>query len=346
MNVHDSPDVLPHDRNQLHPPDVVPSDHNRHEDAAVIGRPKSAYAERIENWRVDVAAHPLPRARSASPNPITTSRTFSTESSITTHSSTDRPFKQPFLHHYVALMVDKEATIERLDDDFNRAVQGLDSADPDDQPIYANLKREHDIMVEIINNFTLAQCVGWIDEVSSLFCPYLPTLTPSQAPAPEDPNQVKSQDPDIYYVRLLRRDDPDEPSSGISVHPNDKRRSGMCPLVFDAYDKSTRKRNIQLPWERKYYHHWEDVLPVRILPVQEDKKNGYFNRYELSSKERRRFHNGSAAYFADTPSQIWDKRTVKETLFTMKFNPKFPANPAHPKLFTDLHDVFVVNKGR
>ena len=341
------------DNNRNHPTDIPPSDHNHRgrAAAAVSAKSESANAARIDNWREDVAAHPLPRGRPVSPNLTSTFRSLSTESSITL-SSTDGPVKQPFLHHYAALRIDRAATTKRLDDEHRAVIQGLDGANPDDQLILEKLKNEYEIIVEVINNFTTAQCVGWIDEVSFLFLPYVPTLTSLQAPAPDDPNKVESRDPDIYYIRLLRRDDPDESCSdyGISVHPNDRRISGMRPLKFDAYDKSKGKRNIQLPWDETYYHHWGDVLPVRILPVQEDDMDGYFNRYELSLKERERFHRGSEAYFADNPSppkNIWCRRGTRGTLFTLTFNPKLPARTAHPKLFTDLHDLFADRfKGR
>ena len=156
--------------------DNPPSDHDRrgHAAAAAAAKPEGVNAARIDNWREDVAANPLPRGRPVSPNLTSTFRSLSTESSITL-SSTDGPVKQPFLHHYAALRIDKAATTKRLDDEYRAVIQGLDSADPDDQLILEKLKNEYEVIVEIINNFTTAQCVGWIDEVSFLFLPYLPS---------------------------------------------------------------------------------------------------------------------------------------------------------------------------
>ena len=108
-----------------------------------------------------------------SPNLTSTFRSLSSESSIT-FSSTDEPVKQPFLYHYAALRIDKAATTKRLDDEYRAVIQGLDSANPDDQLILEKLKNEYEVIVETINNFTTAQCVGWIDEVSFLFLPYSP----------------------------------------------------------------------------------------------------------------------------------------------------------------------------
>ena len=79
------------------------------------------------------------------------------------------------MYHYVALCIDKTETIKRLDDEYRTFIQSFDSAD--DRGILAKLKSEYEIIVEVVNNFTLAQCVGWIDKVSFLFLPYcFPTL--------------------------------------------------------------------------------------------------------------------------------------------------------------------------
>ena len=143
VNVHDPPDATPRDRN---PTDIFAlSDQIR-----------------IDNWRSDVAAYHPPL-----PTPTT-----HTESSITL-CSTGLGVKRPsFMYHYVALCIDKTATIKRLDDEYRTVIQSFDSTNPDDRGILAKLKSEYEVIAEVVNNFTLAQCVGWIDKVSFLFLPY------------------------------------------------------------------------------------------------------------------------------------------------------------------------------
>lgn len=339
-------------RGRLPVPDAPPRDPPA---AASIGD------EKIREWLGKVPPHSLSHERLLLPQPSSTSETISTESSATL-SSTDGPPKPPFLYHYVALSFHREETEKYLEKQKNL----LSRKDPN----YATLMNKLDETKTLIKNFMEHQCVGWIDEVSFPLFPIFRlthTLTLlAQASALKDPTQASSQDSNqdanIYCVHLLRHDDESDEAcsqNGIAAHPNKREISGIRPLKFDAYGK------IELPWDKTYYyHHWEDVLPIRLVPMEKketEKKEtekeekdtktnqvtSHLNRYELSPEERKRFHDGSKAYFQTKKAKLletgasekfWEKRAADKLLLTMAFNPKFPSSPAEPRQFIKLHD--------